>query len=356
MNKVLSLVLIAAGIGMASCKKDIVSNDLASVPQEALSENEMNASATTNTQFGVLPNSLSKDDRITVGQKLGVSYARDAIILKGFDGKAPVVDAWLSNGFKVLLNLNYDQQDHYNNGDKKPRPFPTDMDQYKKLLNNVLDVYQPEIAVIENEPFNDNHYTGPIDNYFTELSTAINICHKRGIKVADGGLNPQRVRILVYQNYLNKGETKKANDFAARALSDYDLRLAEGNGSDEAQSKLNETKKMVNQYAKMDLDYVNIHWYEPIKDDIDQTVTSPGVLQEVADYLREKTGHPVITNEFGQDVETPTMVSSQVDALKAAGFKYAIDFSGKGASGSVSLTKQIQLKPNGKSYRDQVAK
>src|SRR5581483_5920444 len=203
MNKILSLVLIAAGIGMASCKKEIGGNDVASIPPEALSSNEMNASATTNTKFGVLPNSLSKDDRITVGQKLGVSYARDAIILKGFNGKAPVVDAWLNNGFKVLINLNYDQQDHFSNGDKKPRPFPTDMDQYKKLLNNVLDVYQPEVAVIENEPFNDNHYTGPIDNYFTELSTAITVCHKRGIKVADGGLNPQRVRILVYQNYVN---------------------------------------------------------------------------------------------------------------------------------------------------------
>jgi hypothetical protein len=208
--------------------------------------------------------------------------------------------------------------------------------------------------VIENEPFNENHYSGPISDYFTELSTAIDVCHKRGFKVADGGLNPQRVCMLVYQNYVSKGQQHKADDFAARALIDKNLRVAQGKGSADAQAKLDQTKKMVDEYKKLDLDYVNIHWYEPIKSGIDQSVTSPGVLQEVADYLRSATGHPVITNEFGQNNTQPSLVASQVDAFRSADFKYAIDFSGVGASGSVSLTKGTTLKPNGDKYKQKV--
>jgi len=254
----------------------------------------------------------------------------------------------------VLLNLDY-VSEKIKNGDKTPHPFPTDMKEYRQLLKSVLDVYTPEVAVIENEPFNDNHYSGPITDYFTELSTAIRVCHDRGVKVADGGLNAQRVSELVYQNYVALGEQKKANDFASRALIDKNLRVAQGKGSADAQAKLDETRQMVETYATMDLDYVNLHWYEPIKDDIDSTVTSPDVLQEIADYLRSATGHPVLTNEFGQNNQIKTLVSSQVDAFRSADFKYAIDWSGYGASGAMPLTDGTKLLSNGRSYRDEVS-
>jgi hypothetical protein len=112
---------------------------------------------------------------------------------------------------------------------------------------------------------------------------------------------------------------------------------------------------MVEAYASMDLDYVNLHWYEPIKADLDSTVTSPGVLQEIADYLRSATGHPVITNEFGQNNQIKTLVSSQVDAFRKAGYLYAVDWSGYGASGAMPLTNGTKLLSNGRSYRDEVA-
>lgn len=355
MKRVVSLMLITATIGITSCKKELVSGDSLDTSQTLSASTTSDATA-SGSKFGVLPNGLNGDDKITVAQKLGLGYARDAVVLTDFDGKAPMLNKWQENGYKVLVNVNYDQQDHFSNGDKKPRPFPTDMDQYKRLLKNFLDKYSPEVAVIENEPFNDNHYKGPIDDYFTELSTAIDVCHNRGIKVADGGLNPQRVRILVYQHYVNQGKQSKADDFAKRALTDQDLRIANGDASADAENKLDETRKMVKKYKHLNLDYVNIHWYEPIKDDIDQTVTSDGVLQEVADYLRDQTGHPVITNEFGQNNHHPSLVSSQVDAFRSANFKYAIDWSGHGASGAVPLTNGTDLKPNGKSYRDRVAK
>jgi len=347
--KKLSLIFLAGSIAMVSCKKEMTTN-VKSVATDSLNSFSNVTNATSlSTNFGVLPNGLTSDDKITLAQKLQVQYVRDQITLTDFTGKSFQTDKWLSNGFKILLNLNYQSGGIV--------PFPTDMVQYKQLLNNVLDVYTPEIAIIENEPFNVNYYSGPIENYFTELKAAINVCHSRGVKVADGGLNSQRVCELVYQNYVSKGEQQKADDFAARALIDKNLRVAQGKGSAEATSLLDDTRKMVDEYKILNLDYVNIHWYEPIKSDIDQTVTSPGVLQEVANYLRPATGHPVITNEFGQFNTTTTLIGSQVDAFRAAHFKYAVDFSNNsgGGMGSVALSNGIILKPNGNEYKQKVA-
>jgi hypothetical protein len=353
MKKLLSTLLIALCIGVAGCKKDTLVLDPSKAAESLSASKSLDATAASIEKFGVLPNNLSWDDKVTVAKKLKVKYVRDAIVLRTFNGRSGLTDKYIDNGFKILLNLNYDDQDIVK-GTKEPHAFPTDMIKYKQLVNEVFDNYKPEIAVIENEPFNDNHYKGPIENYLTELSTAVDICKKRGIKVADGGLNPQRVCILVYQDYVKKGMQKQADDFAKRALIDKNLRIARGKGSADGKAKLEETRTMVEAYKTIDLDYVTLHWYEPLKDNSDPSVSAPGVLQEVADYLRSATGKKVITNEFGQNNEKASLVRSMVDALRVAGFLYAIDFSGEGASGSVSLTNGTKLKSNGEAYRDKV--
>jgi hypothetical protein len=261
---------------------------------------------------------------------------------------------YIDSSFKILLNLNYDEEDVVG-GLKQPHAFPTDMTEYTLLLTKVLNVYKPEVAVIENEPYNEKHYYGPISNYFTELTTAINICHQYGINVADGGLNPQMICVLTYQNLVSKGKQQEADSFATAALLNKNLKLAQGNGTEEEKAKLVLTDSMVNAYRTMNLDYVNIHWYEPIKPTSDSTKSAPGALKYVANYLRFATGKRVITNEFGQNNEIPSLVASMADSLRMANFKYAIDFSGVGASGSVSLTNGTKLKPNGRAYKYVVA-
>jgi hypothetical protein len=350
MKKLVSLLLIGGSVFAISCKKEMIGGP-GSISQDSLTAAASVYDATTvSTKYGVLVNGLEGDKKITVSDKLGVGYVRDQIILSDFSGKAPLLDKYQKNGYNILLNL-------INSSDGgRPVPFPTNMSKYKDLVQKVLDKYKPEVAVIENEPFNDNRYkdnNNTIDDYFDELQTAIDVCHKHGVKVADGGLKGERVCILVYQNYIAKGQKSQAADFASRCLSDKNLRAAKGDASADVQAKIDETKKMIKKYKDMDLDYVNVHWYEPFENIKKYpNESAPGVLKEVADYLRSATGKPVITNEFGQNNDSPDLVTSLVKALGAADFKYAIDFSGDGKTGCVALNKGTDLKPNGKAYRD----
>jgi len=347
MRKTVRFLLVFAWISSAiSCKKETVPT---TAEAKALSATASSEDIIYKPRFGVLANNVNGDDRITVAQELAVGYVRDAIILGLYDGKAPMIDKYQSNGFKILLNLNYTT--------KKPAPFPTDMVRYQLLLDSVLNKYIPEIAVIENEPANEGYYTGPIENYFTQLRAAIDVCHAHGVRVADGALHTGMVCILVYQDYVNRGLQEKADDFASRALSSSYLRTAQGKGSAEMNAKLDKCKKMIAAYRTMALDFVNIHWYEPMNENNNPAFSAPGVAKEVADYLRKTTLKQVLTNEFGQTNQIPTLVASQVNEFKLANLAYAIDFSGTGSGGIAAqpLTAGIILLPNGIAYRDAIA-
>lgn len=354
MKKLVALLLIATGVLTISCKKEMAGT-VKNISQDSLmaAASTMDASAQS-TKYGVLVNGLDGDKKITVSNKLKVKYVRDQVILKDFTGKAPLLDKYRSNGFNILLTF-------LNSSDGgRPVSFPTNMSNYKSMLEKVLKQYKPEIAVIENEPFNDNRYknnTSTIDDYFKELQTAIDVCHNHGVKVSDGGLKGERVCILVYRNYIKKGQKNKADDFAKRCLSDKNLRAAKGDADKDVEAKIDQMQKMVDKYKQLNLDYVNVHWYEPFEN-INKypRQSAPGVLQEVADYLRSATGKEVITNEFGQNNDSPDLVESLVDALGGAGFKYAVDFSGEGKTGCVALNKGIDLKVNGEAYRDKINK
>jgi len=328
-----------------SCKKETATTKNEAALSSSASENLI----LPITKFGVLANNVEGQDRITVAKELNVVYVRDAIVMETYDGKAPMLDKYQANGYKILLNLNY-------SASQKPSAFPTDMVKYKSTLENILSKYRPEVAVIENEPANDGYYSGPIENYFTELRTAIDVCHARGIKISDGALHTGMVMILVYQDYIRRGLQAQADDFANRALSSNYLRAAQGKGSSDINAKLDKCKKMITAYKSMALDYVNIHWYEPLKDGIDSTISSSGIAKEIADYLRHKIGKQVLTNEFGQTNQIPTLVASQVAEFNLANLAYAIDFSGIGGGGvgSLPLTNGIAILPNGEAYRDAI--
>jgi hypothetical protein len=350
MKKTVFILLAPACIFFATgCKKESYPREVSTFLSAVSSSNAV----TEETKFGILVNGETGDDKITVVNKTGTTYVRDAIILESYNGKAPMMDKYQSEGFKVLLNLNNSHVSE--SGQKQPNAYPTDMVKYKKNLENVLNKYKPEIAVIENEPANDGRYTGPIEDYFTELQTAIEVCKARGIKIADGGLHTGMVCILLYQEYLNHGLQKRADAFAELALTDNYLRAAQGRGSAEINAKIEKAKKMIAAYKSMDLDYVNIHWYEPLDEDNDPTISAPGAAKEVADYLRWATGKPVITNEFGQDNQLPSLITSMVNEFRTAGLSYAIVYSGAGISGAQPLHEGTNLLPNGIAYRDVIA-
>ena len=201
-------------LAFAGCKKETVTNTSISTLSSA------NLVTDTAIKFGANINETLVNDNMTVFNLLGVKYIRYQIILKEFKGTDSRYQTYIDNGYKIILNINY------GNPQRGAVPFPTDMVAYKSLLESVLNVYKPEIAVIENEPTTAQFHSGPIENYITELKTAVSVCNAKGVKVADGAMGVQLVQMAM-----------------------------NGQGFD----KVAQTKKLIEAYKTISLDYVNIH-------------------------------------------------------------------------------------------------
>lgn len=308
------LIILCVAAIFASCKKEIVS------ATEVMSVQESSNAVTATPNFGVLiSGNTNIDDEIIVCEKLDVNYVRYAISLKDFTGIDKGYEKWVNAGYKVLLNLNYDNVSNVS-GKKNPVPFPTDMVEYKKLLEKVLDKYKPEIAVIENEPTTDQFHSGPIENYITELKTAVDVCNKRGIKVADGA---------IHVGYLSQ----VMNGWAT-----------EGNAL--------ETKKLIQAYKTINLSYINTHVKSPFGSN--QNKYPDGTLEDYADYLRTETGKPVICNEYNQHNTSTTLMTGTIGGFQSGDFKYVIARSGSGDQDGASLNKGTNLTALGIAYRDAI--
>src|SRR6266487_7190412 len=113
------------------------------------------------TKFGVLVNGkMNINTKIEVAKSLNVSYIRDAIIMQNWDGHDQSCDRYIAAGFKIILNVNWGHVQK-ENGIKSPVPYPTDTMEYKKIMNEILSKYSPELVVIENEETIKNYHTGP---------------------------------------------------------------------------------------------------------------------------------------------------------------------------------------------------
>ncbi len=159
------------------------------------------------TEFGVLSNQRDIPIRLTAATNLTVSYVRESLQLQAWKGYSYNVDMWLDSGFTVILNIN---------NDSTPSPFPTDMVSYENNLRSVLDVYQPELVVIENEELNSFdsansstlYHTGSLADYITELSVAVRVCKEKNLQVTNGGLtNPIVSSLYNYYTVNNKTDS-----------------------------------------------------------------------------------------------------------------------------------------------------
>ena len=319
LHKLIASLAVLICIGTASCKKEALPNSSTISASEA-----SNLSTDTETLFGAQVGETLMDDNLTVLNLLGVKYVRVQIVLKDFTGPSSRIDSYIDDGYKILLNINYGDVQN-KNGTKKPVPFPTDMVEYTLLLKKVLDVYHPEVAVIENEPTTNQFHSGPIEDYITELTTATTICKQYGVKVADGSVNVQRVQQVM-------------------------------NGQDHGWADaLEETKKLIDAYKIIPLDYVNVHTSAPFNSRDNPNVYPPGVLEDVADYLRTTTGKQVMCNEYNQDNQSTGLMTTAVNGFKAGGYKYMIARSNKGGAGNAEpLNKGTKLTAIGIAFRDAI--
>jgi len=309
----LSALLVVASISaLNSCKKEIARTDNSAAA--ASSNISSNNAVSSGTQFGAGVQGAT-NEKVTLYNKFGVNYIRCIVELKNFNGNVSEEKSLAQKGFKIILTVNWANPS--GSGDnRKPVPFPTDMNQYKQQLTKLFNAFKPEVAVIENEPTTGIFHSGPIEHYITELKTAVSVCKQFNVKVADGCTHVP-----------------------------YILSVMNGGGS---KGKTGDVKKMITAYKTIDLDYVNVHTYGPTGKNPD--IYEPGRLKKAADYLRQQTGKPVMSNEFTVHNSSPTLIKNMVSQFKEADFKIAIVRSAPSNSGAVPLNKGTNLLPNGVAY------
>jgi len=343
-------------------------NNIASTGESSSNSTITATSDTTNqhVKFGVMVaktegQMVGPEKQIRVAKALGVNYIRAKIDMQGWDGTSEAYEAAKAADLKVLLNINYGVP-RTAAGEHDPVPFPTDMNAYTKSLNSILDKYKPELVVIENEEDNPNYHEGTADDYINELKTGIQVAHSHGLKVTNGGITVREICLIIFDDYMQRGEKEKAMNFAQKAFpQNFVTRLGSGNMMKNPQiaRQVEFGRKLMDAYKNLDLDYVNFHWYEPVQargkgQDASSISFDPETFAFVVNYLKTKTGKPVMSNEFGVLETSPELVKSLLKAVKDNGLSYAIFYSADGGPGKAIALQNADgdLRDNGKAFRD----
>jgi hypothetical protein len=308
MKKYFSLTVASIALFLCSCKKEDLNGPILN---SATSPGTSAEAATTfkpsqMVNYGALigaPDPASTMSfQLSVANKIGISSLRIRVIVPS-NNKVPI----LNQGYKILLNFNNSEYK------SKPVPFASDLTKYQSDLKKLLSGFttMPAVAVIENEESNLSYYSGTAQEYIKLLSTAIPVMHANGIKVANGGLTSTGLNYLVYQDFMNRGKVDSATAFQQRT------HLAVKNA--QTQNRGAFIDALLQAYTNMDLDYVNFHWKGTSPDTQD--------LSAVINYLKKRTGKPIISNELGQFDTDPNTLLSLVQLCTDKGFPYIVWFS-----------------------------
>lgn len=252
-------------------------------------------------KYGVLFSGFNPSDRILLLNSVGCKYMRDQVILSEFDGSSANLDIDIAARKRILLNCNWSANE---TAPPEGKEFPTDETEYKDKLNELLDAYGDyiEILVIENEPVNAGYYNldkptiaDAMQPYLDELSWAIEECHKRNIKVADGATH--------FQYYLDIISPPITNLGAQR--TDY----------------------LLNGYIDLDLDFQNFHFNAPSNLSNSSGVITPELFKTIMNYCKERIGKQLITNEYYQSNNNPNLTISMIREFRKGKPSYMIAYS-----------------------------
>jgi hypothetical protein len=292
---------------------------------------------------------LSTQQRISLANDLGVAYFRPwAVFLDKWDERHEDNEAFKSAGFKIIMTVR-------NNGTGAPQYVPTtppsDTSVYKKTLGKVLDKYHPELLVVENEENSSIFYTGTPEEYAVELSSAVEVAHSKGIKCTNGGMVSGLVALLVWDNYMQSGDTTSAWDFAQRAFSFSEIQILRSPTPTQKQqidAQLDKGKRLLNVYRTNGIDYVNFHWY----------IADPQALGEAVEFMHSATNLQPMINEMGQGDTNPNTVmqllSKSVELQLPYVVWYSIDtYNSQGDTTAYALQNPDgTLRQNGRAFRD----
>lgn len=332
----------------AGCTKGINS-----VSEKAINSSSGESAQKQLIKYGAQVEASDIQSKIGVMNDLGVSYNRYTITIAEWKGADKGYQKFIDNGFHVVCNINNAVQ----SSSQKPVPFLKDTVTYKKKLAQILNKYQPEVVVIENEEDNHYYYSGPMTDYINEIAAASRIVHAKGLKVANGGLHPKDICYFVWKDYNDRGLTAKADDWMNLTFNST-MKYA-ATHPQKVDNNLNyhwrQVDTLLNAYTSLNIDYINIHIYEPINDVGNGDSTIPGCIATMADYLRRRTGKSVMSNECGQHNTSTTIVPSMLQAFADGNYAYSLWFSCDGNKAYALNNSDGSLRPNGVSYKNYVS-
>ncbi len=308
-------------------------------PTESPVVNQVNKPSTSNP-FGVMISGNTSQTKAQTAVKLGAKYYRPiSVFVERWQGSCEECDAAVQAGLKLVLTV------RNNGGAGQPTTPPSNLNDFKQTLSQIVDKYRPEVLVIENEENSAAlFYNGTTQQYLQELKAGCEVAHQKGIKCTNGGLVSSLVVFLVSENYEANGDTNKANEYLDRALVGAKQQLISQVNSKKGQEQIAKGKELLAGYKTAGADFMNFHWY----------TADTEALSEAVSYLRTASGLPIMTNEVGQQANTdPSQVTNVMQKIVNLGLPYAVWFSmdTNPPNGARALNETSgSLRPNGAAY------
>ncbi len=278
------------------------------------------ATQPVSTIFGASGSSLVTLGSVDVLNLLHCKMTRSRVILKEYGGEnLPQVDDYINKGMPVVLNCNVADVGRDKDGNKVPNPFITDLVAYRNLLEPVLKKYGSTkrlIFAIENEPTTGAFNTGPMSDYLAMLAVAVDLVHQYGGIVIDGGVHVETV-----------------------------------NGADSTvgEGKAVQVAQLLQGYASIPLDFVNIHTHG-------EGDTYPaGAIKKATDKVKNLTGHYSCSNEWHTENGTPNLIRNMVQQWKDAAVAFSIYITIDNPDKQTQLNNGTTLTDIGVAYRDAIS-
>lgn len=232
-------------------------------------------------------------------------------------------DQYLAAGYHVQLNFNY-------KATGVTVPFPIDSAFIRSQAERFFQYYRPyldqiPVVVCENEWDNRDYHSGPISDYIKELKIVVDIAHKYGFKITDGGITGNNLGRWTY--------TQLSGDSAAWWKDNYFI----GENNESWDQMLQDVADFTRMIKGVPLDYINTHWYN--KDNC------PGGYPIAIEKYKQATGKgfiPLCNNEFGIKINSEELWIKTLDEIEAAGAEIMIAYSGVNQPGkAITLTDRM---------------
>lgn len=267
------------------------------------------AQASNHNPFGVM---IDQAVGPAVAQDLGVEYARVRYNLLNVHNPCPACNRYRRAGIDLVITLKYNAQGAASTA-------APDLITYKTLVRKAIDEERPAAVVVENEMEAPKYFTGTPSRYLAMLKAACKVAGNREVPCADGGLMTLTVPSMVYQDYVDAGQSDEAVSYFRRVFRD-DAQFqwwTDPANADYVRERAVLGHKFMDGFTAAGATHVNFHWY----------ITDTSALAETVHYIQSETGLRVLTNEIGQTDTDPATTEAMMRELLSLGLDYVIWYS-----------------------------